>query len=319
MNFNIDKTVKNFIQKNGVIYNSDMTELIKILPECEFDNCKFVVPSSVKLVHSKAFDDCNIEEIDFGNAEIIDEGACFNCQKLKNVNFGTAVKISPKALSFCESVENITVSETNRKYKSIDGVLFNGTVLLHTFPCGRKGSYVVPDGTTEIADCAFYFSQLSEITFSDTLTTIGDLAFENSMLKIINFSSTPLKIGYRTFACCEYLTEITLADNSIVADYAFIICSSLKKVNYNPDNVTIVKNAFKHTPFYDSVYEGLTVTDISDLNIGNVDEMSTEELEKLFSRIDGTPCKIITLENADEFLSDIKVTPNGTMLFPQDD
>lgn len=63
--------------------------------------------------------------------------------------------------------------------------------------------------------------------------------------------------------------------------------------------------------------EGLTVTDISDLNIGNVDEMSTEELEKLFSRIDGTPCKIITLENADEFLSDIKVTPNGTMLFPQ--
>jgi len=308
--------MKTEIVRNGAVYNKDMTELIKILPECEFDNCKFVVPSSVKLVHRKAFEDCNIEEIDFGNTEIIDEGACFNCQKLKNVNFGTAVKISPKALSFCESVENITVSETKRKYKSIDGVLFNGTVL-HTFPCSRKGNYIVPDGTTEIADCAFYFSQLSEITFPDTLTTIGDLAFENSMLKRINFSSTPLKIGYRTFACCEYLTEITLADNSVVDDCAFIICSSLERINYNQQNVKIGKNAFQHTPFHNSFYEGLTVTDISDLNIGNVDEMSTEELEKLFSRIDGTPCKIITLENANEFLSDIKVTPNGTMLFPQ--
>ena len=178
--------MKTEIVRNRAVYNKDMTDLIRILPECEFNNGKFVVPNSVKLVRSKAFDNCDVEEFDFGNAEIIDEGACFNCQKLKNVNLGIAVKISPKALSFCESVENITVSETNRKYKSIDGVLFNGTVL-HTFPCGRKGSYVVPDGTTEIADCAFYFSQLSEISFPNTLTTIGDLAFEKSELEKIIF------------------------------------------------------------------------------------------------------------------------------------
>lgn len=308
--------MKTEIVRNGAVYNKDMTELIKILPE--FRNTKFISPKTVKHIHSKAFENCDIEEIHFWNAEIIDDDACFNCQKLKSVNFGTAVKISPKALSFCESVENITVSETNRKYKSIDGVLFNGTVL-HTFPCDRKGSYVVPDGTTEIADCAFYFSQLSEITFPDTLTTIGDLAFEKSELEKINFSKRPISIGFRAFSCCENLNEISLADNSNVADCAFIICSSLKKVNYNPDSVTIGKNAFQHTPFYDSFYEGLTATDISDLNIGNIEDMSKEELEKLISSIEDADCKIITLENADEFLSDIKVTPNGTMLFPQDD
>lgn len=311
--------MKTEIVRNGAVYNKDMTELIKILPKCEFNNGKFVVPSSVKLVHSKAFDECSVEEIDFGNAEIIDEGACFNCQKLKNVNFGTAVKISPKALSFCESVENITVSETNRKYTSIDGVLFFKGTVLHTFPCGRKGRYTVPDGTTEIGTYSFYFSQLKEISFPDSMAIIADMAFEKSELEKINFSKTPINIGFRAFSCCENLTELTLSDDTVVGDCSFIICSSLKNVNYNPNNVKVGKNAFQHTPFYDSFYEGLTVTDVSDLNIGNVDEMSTEELEKLFSRIDVTPCKIITLENADEFLSDIKVTPNGTMLFPQGD
>lgn len=77
----------------------------------------------------------------------------------------------------------INVSDENKRYISIDGVLFDyGKMRLIRYPDCKIGSvYIVPDGVKEISTSAFEgCKSLDSIIISDSVKTIGERAFYNS-------------------------------------------------------------------------------------------------------------------------------------------
>lgn len=73
-------------------------------------------------------------------------------------------KICPGAFVGCRNLEEILVGEENTYYRSIDGVLMDKENQLVAYPIGRKtASYSVPEEITQIAQDAFYMSELEEV------------------------------------------------------------------------------------------------------------------------------------------------------------
>jgi len=118
-----------------------------------------IIPDSVKEIMARAFQGCN---------------------GLTNVFISKSVtRIEDSVFSDCASLMTITVDEFNTNYASLDGVLFNKSqTKLVQFPAGKYGSYLIPNGITNIGNSAFFGSgSVPSITLPDSLTKIGDYAF----------------------------------------------------------------------------------------------------------------------------------------------
>ena len=143
------------------------------------------------------------------------------------------------AVSSCRNLQSIEVSPDNEYFCSVNGVLFsNDMKTLVSFPAGRTGSYVVPDGVETIKDMAFQFSSVSNVRLPEGLKTIETNSFYRSMLDGIQipasatvrscaFLGSRLKtvvlcpgtvdIEIGAFGSCRYLESITVPD-TVVSD-----------------------------------------------------------------------------------------------------
>lgn len=107
------------------------------------------------------------------------------------------------------SVEEILVSEGNKAFVSVEGVLYsknadgNPGVLL-VYPSGKSDeSFTIPGTVTAIADGAFkYHSDLSEITIPASVTSIGKEAFRESSLTAVTFEDGDKKLTIGDYAFC---------------------------------------------------------------------------------------------------------------------
>ena len=126
----IDKTGQ-FVEKDGVVYTSDM----KTLVACLLNVTNLVVPEGVEEIISYAFENTRIRNIKLPDSlYILNEKAFHNCRELQSIDFGsgletikgfafknctslTHVKLPPQMKSieryaFCDSgVENIELNE----------------------------------------------------------------------------------------------------------------------------------------------------------------------------------------------------------------
>lgn len=120
-------------------------------------------------------------------------------------------------------VSNITVSEANPKYQSINGDLYtkDGKTLLRYSMKDTDGIVTLPDGVTRISVGAFRFcTKLTEVVIPASVTSIGHYAFYE----------------------CDCLTTVTFGENSQLASIgegAFISCRNLTKIII-PASVTSV-------------------------------------------------------------------------------
>lgn len=107
-------------------------------------------------------------------------------------------------------------------------------------------SVTIPDGITEIDNCAFTNSvRLTSIVIPDSVTRIGEAAFSGCRgLTSIVIPNSVTKIERAVFNCCG-LTSITIPDSvTVIEKYAFESCIGLKSIVI-PDSVTeIGKDAF---------------------------------------------------------------------------
>lgn len=149
-------------------------------------------------------------------------GAFEGCANLKIVTMGDGLtSIGKYAFKECTSIEKVTYNGTLAQWCGIDRGDFYATPLW----CGNVVLYIgseeltvadIPDGVTEIKDCAFLnCKNLTSVTIPDSVTSIGNYAFQGCAgLTSMNIPASVTSIGNSVFVDCSNLASITVDDSN---------------------------------------------------------------------------------------------------------
>lgn len=228
------------------------------------------------------------------NVTKIEKYAFSKCDSLNEVYIHSRIKsIGSGAFSGCNSLANINVDANNTKYLDIDGVLFSkdrSTIMC--YPEGKGSDYSIPNGTTRIAQSAFYFCDtITNIVMPNSVKYIDRYAFEyckaltalnipNSVERIESyvFSHSGIEkivipdsvkfIDRWAFSSCESLTNVVISKNlKTIDEYTFQYCKSLTSIVI-PKSVTNVNlSAFKECTALKDVYYMGTQTEWDKIDI----------------------------------------------------
>lgn len=220
---------------------------------------KVTISSSVTCIREKSFvNDYELKEISLGSGvELIETDAFYGTGIISLTLPASLKKISEDTFWGIYGLQNVYIEGGGDVYQSVDGVLFqDGGKTLVYFPAGRTGSYHIPDGTVKISGFAFYSSQLSELTMTDTVTDMGSYSLSScSLLRKVVFSkglkvipdsvcyNDPLlstvvipkgvvEIEKSAFSGCYALTDVTIPSTvKSIGAYAFPDITQLTVLN----------------------------------------------------------------------------------------
>ena len=260
-------------------YNCNSLETVKLsgvktIGQNAFYNCRKLtsveLSENLTTIESGAFQCCvALKNIDIPNKVTkLNDNTFSNCSSLKNVSIGSGcTSISTTAFDGTSPIDRITVSEDNKNYTVVDGVLYNKDMTtLVLYPKNRSGEFAVPDTVTTIANSAFDSSpNLTKVTIGKNVKTIGASAFgeckslktvifEDSdtvqkticdyafykcpVLTTVDFGNAVKSIGNYAFYSCQSLNKLDFSKNSVktIGDYAFTVCKSLESIEF-PDSL----------------------------------------------------------------------------------
>ena len=221
----------------GVKYSADRKKLISVPSyyQCSY----YSVLDGTVVICDDAFNWCeNLKEITLSLCvtSIGDRafGGCWNLQKITLPS--SVTNIGDEVFYGCWNLKEINVTERNKVYRAIDGVLY--TKDLKTIICYPKGKenkkFVIPQSVTSIGNSAFESCKnLQEITLSQSVTSIGDYAFSGCWhLKEINQLLSVTSIGDNAFSWCKNLREIILPSSiTSIGKEIFDYCPNLQRIN----------------------------------------------------------------------------------------
>lgn len=277
--FEIESTLlKKYLGKNPVVY---IPQGVTVIGEKAFNECSklksVVIPNGVLKIDSMAFYHCSIlTDIKLPNTlESIEHYAFFQCKSLTNITIpysvtnialgafqhcdslirvtipGRVSNLNELAFENCASLKCISVSEDNKKYCDVDGVLFNkDKTRLLCYPAGKDlQKYAIPESVTVISGNAFNWCRsLREVTIPASVDIVSSSAFYAShSLKNITVSSNNKKYSdidgvlfnkEKTTLICYPAGKATYLYNSYtipsgvkeIGQNAFACCHSLVSV-----------------------------------------------------------------------------------------
>lgn len=253
-----------------------LPETLGYIGEAAFFNCKSLknidIPDRVTHIGDVTFYGCTaLESVDFPKGYTEDgeqyylreiyDCAFEYCTSLKSINIPYGViDIGYAAFYGCESAETVTLPAgitgigegafyNTAFYKNEDNwegnALYIGTYLIDTE--NIYGSYSIKSGTTLIAEDAFSYSNITNVTFPSSLEYIGSDAFEGCD-SLGNFTlPTGLKnIGSCAFAWCEALTAVSIpAGIESINSCTFYDCVGLSSLEIGEGIKSIGNQAFE--------------------------------------------------------------------------
>ncbi|MBR2194745.1 MAG: InlB B-repeat-containing protein [Salinivirgaceae bacterium] len=261
---------------DGVLYNKDKTTLV-VYPAAK-SGTSFTIPTSVTHIDKCAFRNCqNLTSVTYAgnNVTIIDESAFYNC-KFSNVSIPASVvtignsafskctmaevtipagvqNIGYAAFTDCSNLTEITVAYGNRRYSSVDGVLFSyNRDTLVQYPAGKTAeSYTVADGVKVVSSQAFNgCSKLKSLTIAGDVERIEDYVIANcTNLRTVAIGNKVVSIGMSMFSFCQNLTTVTIPGKvthiGTEGGKAFALCGNVTaycEADSKPENWYFDKN-----------------------------------------------------------------------------
>ena len=221
----IDAGSPDYTSTNGVLFNKDLTELIRC-PEGKPG--AYIFPESVARIGEQSFYHCHaLESVSFptNQVSIYGVGSSFAyCDGLTTLHIPAGVTyIASGVFRSCDNLESITVDAENPNYTSTNGVLFNKDLTeLIQCPGGKSGVYSLPETVTEIGRDAFDNCQnLTHIILPDGLVSMNSFSFYGcDHLTTIHIPLSLSDIRATTFLHCDNLMSITVDEDH--ANYASI-------------------------------------------------------------------------------------------------
>ena len=189
---------RNLINKMITIEIPDTVTEIGSYAFYEWNNLENVVMSKkITKIGEYAFFRCySLTNITIpGSVTSIGDYAFAICSSLTGITIPNSVtSIGKDAFQDCSKLTSINVSDNNRNYSSIDGVLFNKdkTEIIQYPEEKESKSYKIPNSVTSIGDWEFYIcSSLTNITIPESVTSIGECAFASCFsLTSITYNGT---------------------------------------------------------------------------------------------------------------------------------
>ena len=167
---------------NTAIKNITIPKTVKQLGDYIFSGCKnlesVTMPGNIKVKEAWPYG----VDADYTPRSLFSRGVGASAKPLKNVKFTTALDLG--IASRMGDCENFEVSEGDKNYKSVDGMIYtkDGKTLVR-IPLGRKKA-VIKDGCTTVSTGSYSYyvgierKQLSEIVFSKTVTKVTDDVYD---------------------------------------------------------------------------------------------------------------------------------------------
>ena len=217
----VDPANANYSSMDGVLFDKKQTTIIRF--PCGKAG-SYTIHAGVINISEGAFWDCSsltditisegvsslVNNDDYyyrpGGSTWTPSGPFGGCTGLTAVKIsGSVVNIECGALESCTNLQSITVEETNTKYSSLGGVLFNrDRTSLIRYPGGKAGSYAIPSSVTSITKHAFSgCAGLSSVTIPSSVTSIGECAFSDCTgLTNVIIPASVTQIGFGAFYNC---------------------------------------------------------------------------------------------------------------------
>ena len=260
---NVNTANRIYTSVNGVLYNKNKTEIV-CYPAGKTAS-SFIIPNSVTSIGAYVFYYCeNLTSVTIPNSVTsIGDEAFKNCTSLTSVTIPNSVtNIGDYAFWGCDSLTSITIPNSiisiganafewtgyyNNESNWTDGVLYIGNCLMNADPNVVPDSYAIKDGTTVIANHAFYDCEnLTSVTMPKSVTGIGETAFLDVNVNFV------LNCYYGSYAY-QYALE-----NDI--KYKFISNEGMEKFNTNETKTVTIssdkdKKYFVFTPSVSGKYD----------------------------------------------------------------
>ncbi len=216
-------------------------EGVEVIGHSAFAGCgsltSVTIPDGVKLIRDYAFDGCNSL-----TSIVIPNSVTNICYAFGDwLGNRTPIWIYPrltKDVAEGPGLQEIIVEAGNPMYSSVDGVLFDyAGKRLKTYPYGRRGAYVVPDGVKAIGEMAFRGCDgLTSVSIPASVEHIAS-AFSCSNLTSVVMAEGIRFIGSRAFSGCSSLSSVNIPKSVEKIDqYAFSRCPNLTSIPVHPEN-----------------------------------------------------------------------------------
>ncbi len=215
-----------------------------------------VVKEGITEIGRRTFQNCaQIQTVTLPESlTTLEEGTFLGCSGLKKITIPKNCEtIGNHAFYYCSGLEEISVADGNPVFDSRGDCKALIDSQSNTLLLGGKNS-VVPDGVTAIAEYAFAYTGITEMTIPDSVIRIDEYAF----------------------CACKQLKSVVLPANITSIEKAtFRDCSSLETVNL-PEGLKTIGNA----AFESSGLQAVTIPAAVD-SIGNVAFSSCKSLTEI--------------------------------------
>lgn len=190
---------KNFIIEDGVLFDKDKTEILKVFAE---RSGVFNVPYTVTWIYDYTFAGC-------------DEITCVNIPD-------SVTNISENAFADCKGLKKINISENNPRYSCHDVIIYNkNKTRIKVIPNKAEVDIVIPDSVDQPYDYWDSYFDLDDMSGKTTNSSTNDEISESGddykdwgLTSFNNTSFTGVTLPYRMvypleFDYCTNLTTVT--------------------------------------------------------------------------------------------------------------